>query len=101
MAGNTDAPKDKQIRSFSELLTFHCICCGREFKPVRKIQKYCSDPCRNKFGYKTQAGKLTATICLRCGRQFAPTRKWQKFCSAKCKDDLNNFFNYILEYYGL
>ena len=69
-----------------------CLQCGKEFKPTRYTQKFCTVSCRTKYHIE-QASKeaamrpVTTENCPNCGKPFVKTGNSQKYCSKECRLD--------------
>ena len=60
-----------------------CKYCGKEFEPIHKNKKYCSDECL-KNSHKTT--KITkAKECVICGKRFIPRSVKNVCCSPECR----------------
>ena len=59
-----------------------CICCGKEFKPNKPTQLYCSKTCRM-VKYRNNKVYQEKT-CLLCDTVFIPSHALQVYCSKGC-----------------
>lgn len=75
-----------------------CAVCGKEFTPVRNIQRYCSSTCRryalhhgindNRVEEPAYMPTIREFTCLRCGKRVRITNSRDcrtKFCSQHCE----------------
>jgi very-short-patch-repair endonuclease len=72
-----------------------CEVCGKNYKPKRKIQKYCSVECQHESYRQPKIEKVT-TLCGFCNKEFLilPNKLLTgkgKYCSRKCKDTHQKF----------
>jgi very-short-patch-repair endonuclease len=63
-----------------------CICCGKEYYPIRESQKYCSRGCINTYT-KKGFSKYEKVKCHQCGKMFMPKDNKSKFCSRGCSGE--------------
>jgi very-short-patch-repair endonuclease len=68
-----------------------CELCGKDYKPIRKKQKYCSVECQHESYRKPKIEKVI-TICKFCNKEFyiLPNKLITgkgKYCSRLCKDN--------------
>jgi len=71
-----------------------CDICGREFMPIKGMQKRCSRECmkvgmscvkrEDRKKWYRDKHPLQEVQCLYCGRKFMPHRKGIKYCSDAC-----------------
>ena len=71
-----------------------CDICGREFMPIKGMQKRCSRECmeagmarvksKDRKKWYRDNHPLQEVQCLYCGRKFMPYRKGIKYCSDTC-----------------
>lgn len=71
-----------------------CAVCGKEFKPKRKDQIYCSSDCRYKkklanenerYAIKYKPEGTVKIKCKVCGKEFESKRKNSVCCSDECR----------------
>ena len=63
--------------------TMKCPTCGKEFKPFRNAQKYCSVICREKY-YSRKKATMQTYECSWCGLSFETEHK-RKYCCEDCR----------------
>lgn len=69
----------------------NCKYCDKEFKPVNKQQKYCTQSCRYKNQMKVKKERTTKRqknkklICGVCKKEFTPEAVNQLYCCDECK----------------
>lgn len=65
-----------------------CKECGKEFKPARSNQIFCSTACKNKYHinlYNTWKNREERYIkCIVCGKPFLPKTPKNILCSLEC-----------------
>lgn len=63
----------------------NCQHCGKEFYvPDRRLQKFCSDICRERSYYVIKNGPPGEQTCPLCGKIFLPKSRHNKYCSEVC-----------------
>lgn len=72
-----------------------CQCCGKEFRPRRKGNKYCGIRCRERYwhwrkrGHDSENPKYTKP-CRQCGIEIRTNDQRKAFCSARCNVAFQN-----------
>lgn len=75
------SPEPKGVRR-------ECECCGKAFyRQDRKVRKFCSDACREKFYGQRKAEARTPRIkvCTVCGKEFEAGSCKTKYCGDLCR----------------
>lgn len=68
-----------------------CAKCGKEFKPVRKNQKFCKENNCYEETYRKKAEKFLK-VCAFCSVEFLGTKR-DNYCSTFCKVKVKNIKN--------
>ena len=83
------AKEELKKARYEALPVLVCPVCGKEFKQIQKLQKFCSNTCHKKYHSKEQAKRQKASlrsikVCPVCGKEFVGTRK-DIYCCRECR----------------